>query len=279
MSKLIPNKVYDITSVGPVEFDSKYLFQYSNFKYFEETLKNHKLKFTSLNKFNDLYESSYMLNYFTNKNKTYKDFSRLKDGGYEFIDELQIQNIKELIDNLLDDIKVTCFSETPSESLMWSHYADKHKGICYVFEKNKIFSNEDLDFCKVKYSSKLPEIDFYEGMTTRDLLKNQLISIIETKSNRWSYENEVRFYGETKDNLLEFEPKSLKAIIMGHRYTKINEATKYVDEYNNNHNTEVKLYRSVKSPDSFNLDVYEDYPVLSDNQFKVGYYDPKNYII
>ena len=31
--------------------------------------------------------------------------------------------------------KISCFSRSATESLMWAHYANKHSGICLVYDK------------------------------------------------------------------------------------------------------------------------------------------------
>ena len=38
--------------------------------------------------------------------------------------------------NIIQSCGVVSFSATPYESLMWSHYADQHRGFCIEFERN-----------------------------------------------------------------------------------------------------------------------------------------------
>ena len=37
-----------------------------------------------------------------------------------------------------DKLKICCFSEVDDNILMWSHYADSHKGLCLEFDTKKI---------------------------------------------------------------------------------------------------------------------------------------------
>ena len=91
--------------------------------------------------------------------------------------------------------------------LMWSHYADSHKGICLKYRLNRDYLkfNYSLqvgsDLMDVKYEKKLAIIDRYtiNGQTA-----------FATKSECWSYENEVR--------LLHYDPNCnspVKALPLG----------------------------------------------------------------
>ena len=76
---------------------------------------------------------------------------------------------------------VLCLSELPNNILMWSHYADGHKGFCLQFE------NTDIGAQKVKYTESYPVINYL--LTPED---DQREITLLTKSNHWSYEKEWR---------------------------------------------------------------------------------------
>jgi hypothetical protein len=48
-----------------------------------------------------------------------------------------------------DTWRITSFSEDPSHFLLWSHYADGHKGIAIEME----FSDENPDLSKIQYTN------------------------------------------------------------------------------------------------------------------------------
>ena len=50
--------------------------------------------------------------------------------------------IKEIHKGVGEAIGVSCFIEKPNNMLMWSHYADKHTGICVEYDFSKMFSDE-----------------------------------------------------------------------------------------------------------------------------------------
>ncbi len=99
-----------------------------------------------------------------------------------------------------DKFEICCFSKNNNHLLMWSHYADSHKGLCIgiktIYEDNSNFIEfdkiKDIDKIKAKkviYNSenkKTSPIN-YQNLT-EVLLEQSLI----TKSLHWQYEEEYR---------------------------------------------------------------------------------------
>ena len=94
---------------------------------------------------------------------------------------------------------VSCFSKNRDEILMWSHYANNHKGICLEW---------DIDFEKMKGS--LFEIDYNKDITILqkvDLLDSGHLSIniktngkfLLSKFKTWAYEEELRIFRIVED--------------------------------------------------------------------------------
>ncbi|ASJ22779.1 hypothetical protein BHAMNSH16_06275 [Brachyspira hampsonii] len=96
---------------------------------------------------------------------------------------------------------------------MWSHYADKHQGICIEYDITSIHNRENLILKKVNYEASLTtnNINYYTD-TMGKLFNNVKTSdnrnidyIIDTftvKSKEWEYEDEYRilFYDEENKN-------------------------------------------------------------------------------
>lgn len=81
-------------------------------------------------------------------------------------------------------IRVVCFSRIPDSILMWSHYADCHRGMVIEFDDATFGNNLDTveyDLARAKYSPvfDVGGVDFLVGVTKR-------------KAQQWSYEEEVR---------------------------------------------------------------------------------------
>lgn len=85
---------------------------------------------------------------------------------------------------------VTCFSELNDNQLMWSHYGDKHQGICLEFDT----SHKAFEKCRpVRYRSKIPQIDCRNLFAGKDL-SNLFDDLFCIKSKDWEYEREWRAF-------------------------------------------------------------------------------------
>ena len=80
---------------------------------------------------------------------------------------------------------IFCCSKNNRNILMWSHYANDHKGVAIVFDSSRFraINGERILFRKVKYKSKRPHISIV-NIEERD--------IFFTKSSSWKYEEEYR---------------------------------------------------------------------------------------
>ncbi|MEP2024408.1 MAG: DUF2971 domain-containing protein [Reichenbachiella sp.] len=135
--------------------------------------------------------------------------------------------IKFFIDNWYhiqrNQYGISCFSRTPNEPLMWSHYADKHKGICLIYDKEELLnslndSSFNFEYSPVNYKKRpLLEIFEDEGKVTFKSSEPVLIS----KDSKWQYEKEIRFMAKF-ENKKNFTGRSfttyhsaLKGVIYG----------------------------------------------------------------
>jgi len=133
-------------------------------------------------------------------------------------------------------IGMLCLTKDPRNLLMWSHYAEHHKGICLEFEFP--LPNDDIDngftifneetkrtvgnaitLDTVEYSTKKP-MPFEADNITNDTMKLFTRQIL-TKSSDWSYEKEWRllFSIEEKSRYLDVS-EFLKCAIAGVRSEK-----------------------------------------------------------
>jgi len=128
---------------------------------------------------------------------------------------------KELVESSLECQKninkkscLLSVSKTARNTVMWAHYADKHKGAIIGIDFDKVFFEIKRVICglklnQVEYSEQRPKIniltDFMEP--PQALLKTTL-----TKSIEWKYEREIRtvFLVDTLENLQKHGLASLK---------------------------------------------------------------------
>ena len=121
------------------------------------------------------------------------------------------EEVKKAVDKVMNGKGILCLTPHPDNILMWSHYADNHKGICLEL---------DVRACpeffvypvKVAYETEYPTFNLGE----------ETDKIYATKYKKWEYEDEIRIL---KDNVgkHKFAPKCLKSVIFGCR---ANEETK-----------------------------------------------------
>ncbi len=112
--------------------------------------------------------------------------------------------------SIASKIIVTCFSKNYNEILMWSHYADGHKGVCFEFE----FENTQ-DFFEVTYNKKRKKLNLKELLYRIFYMMNQneqtsgeaLIKLLSfpyiVKYKDWNYEEEVRCIKPLSEGLEE----------------------------------------------------------------------------
>jgi len=106
---------------------------------------------------------------------------------------------------------VVGFASDPYSILMWSHYANHHRGIAFQFLRPKDF----LTFghaVHVSYKDSLPSVNyvvnFYDGM----------IPLLLSKHAGWSYEQELRITAiDRAGHYIQFRPDALSGIIFGCR--------------------------------------------------------------
>jgi Protein of unknown function (DUF2971) len=87
-----------------------------------------------------------------------------------------------------------CFSRSWKNPVQWSHYADKHRGLCLGFEIPAKF------LTKVHYSATRlkPDVGAIEGT---DALKahKAMLKLLTTKYIHWQYESEMRLFTRLDD--------------------------------------------------------------------------------
>ena len=101
---------------------------------------------------------------------------------------------------------IICFSATSKEPVLWSHYADKHRGV--AFEVDHI--NDPKQLKKISYppERQAMDIDTYAQLQRQhdDIgLKKYLLPIMEQaiqqKSPSWAYEKEYRVHFDLEKDI------------------------------------------------------------------------------
>lgn len=144
--------------------------------------------------------------------------------------------------------------------IMWSHYANAHKGFCVGFDTTKflnsrefILQNTDIiiDLYKVGYHPDYPFLNLKE-LEEKDP-DGYLVKPLLTKSSSWEYEKEYRLISLTGANISVTLPDGIiSKVILGCR---MKDAHK--EELKNalkDKNTQIELQEAKMKEESFGLD-------------------------
>lgn len=148
--------------------------------------------------------------------------------------EQELKSNSSLLEFMIDEVtsgiekaiqsqyRVFCMSSHPDSPLMWSHYGDKHQGICLEFSAH---NNLFCAALQVDYMSSYPIFNLYENDESKDLMP------FITKSCMWSYEGEFRLITaelpyvfpdvpSSQNGFVSLPNGSLKSVIIGCQMTK-----------------------------------------------------------
>ena len=89
---------------------------------------------------------------------------------------------------LADKHGFICMSKAIDEPLLWSHYADKHKGMALVFNLP-----EDSGIIEVTYGRNRVSIDLDNNAEPGPALERGFNQLLGNKYEAWRYEQEARF--------------------------------------------------------------------------------------
>ena len=148
--------------------------------------------------------------------------------------------------------------------LLWSHYADKHRGFCIGFDAKKLClfcinylknlesrflrGNQSIIFRDVRYTRNYPFINAY-----RTELNERTLSQLLTKSIDWKYEQEYRivwFHGP--DMKLIINDGIMNKVILGCQMDK--RGQEEMISVLRKRRDRISLYRAKKKIDGFRLD-------------------------
>jgi len=156
---------------------------------------------------------------------------------------------------VVDTTSVLCFGRSWNNILMWSHYADRHKGICLGFDVLDEMTRP------VAYVSEVQIVGNLMVERRSDFPTEQGLQMIDrllgAKYSGWSYEEEIRVHGEREEidesghYFVEFSNRlKLKEVIAGARFPfsrkPIEEALRGYTEY-------VEIIKATRCPTRFEI--------------------------
>jgi hypothetical protein len=123
------------------------------------------------------------------------------------------ETLRNSLKETMKKIGVLCLSSVPDEILMWSHYADHHRGFCvaYDFAENSYLRKIAHP---VRYSETLPVLSLTN--LDKDAETNFIDTCVFTKAKKWEYEQEWRVLMHEGGRCFQ-SPSTLTSIIFGAR--------------------------------------------------------------
>ena len=104
----------------------------------------------------------------------------------DFTDPRVRQPFREWKRRMSQVMGLLCFSRHWNNPLLWSHYADKHKGIALQFEVS------DDVAVPVTYRKSRMRLDMTKVLKKEQFSAEYAEKLAATKSSHWAYEEEVR---------------------------------------------------------------------------------------
>lgn len=119
------------------------------------------------------------------------------------------RKINAISKQVISKLGLSCFGLTNDNLLMWAHYTQDHKGICFEFDYS--LDNEFFrPMKKVIYDETYPIYNYYKDK------QNVVGQLMLHKSNHWQYEREIRIIKKGQ-GLHKFNPLCLRKIFFGVR--------------------------------------------------------------
>jgi len=144
--------------------------------------------------------------------------------------------------------RIYCLTPFPDSTLMWSHYAANHSGICLEFDvDNPLFRNAR----PVRYRSTYPEWALHD-------IEENILELVLTKSMDWAYEREFRLIAsqltgplKLHGDFLLLPSGALTCVIIGCEAD--DKAVASIIKIVREHSESLPIKRAVRAPDRYKL--------------------------
>lgn len=134
----------------------------------------------------------------------------MKDRARNHRSQAAMDTLHDAMREAVERAGVLSLAASAEPVLMWSHYANAHKGVCFRFRATRDFPF----FARaqpVEYKSQRPVINLI-----RDSPQAQVDKAVLTKADFWSYENEWRIVEhDLGPGVHRFPPETLDGIVFG----------------------------------------------------------------
>ena len=161
-----------------------------------------------------------------------------------------VMAIERAITAFSEKCGVLCMTDNWHEVLMWSHYAERHQGLCLGFNVS------DEHARKVEYIDR-PTQD--KSLDLNNIREDLIKSIFNRKSLAWKYESEFRFYCTLSESVggnyfKSFGPDlKLSEIIVGCQASRLDVSSKGIRSALEGYDHGVDIFKVKMNPNEFKM--------------------------
>ncbi len=239
--------------------------KYSYFKYrkinkrFFDSLKNGIIYFAKRKDLNDPFDCNIYI-----ERSIQNAIESLNDESKQYLSSLiKEQNLFSSIRNDIDSFGICSFSLDLGETLMWSHYANDHRGACILYEfekefileeKNKIIGVSTTNYLPDSLTKWFETIAPFAPLKLDPFVSELAKQLVISKAPAWSYEKEARIIRKDP-GAMKIPKEFIKQICFGLQTNDddINKVKEIVAEYPN----KVSMCQIVRGNADFGIDIKE----------------------
>jgi len=112
--------------------------------------------------------------------------------------------LEEFKNQVNEQYGIVCFSQRYDDPVLWSHYADRHRGVALIFE-----IPDDMAI-PISYQPERFMLDVDAAIRRGSFQESDLDQLISTKFSSWSYEKEIRVTCHLSDHFCQIDSKGKK---------------------------------------------------------------------
>lgn len=158
------------------------------------------------------------------------------------------ENYEKFKEDNFKNFGILSLTSKKDNLLMWSHYANSHKGFCIGFDKYHLWDLIGGTLGPVMYQTEFPTAGLFDENETA------LTTLIMTKSPEWEYEDEYRFSKVfAAKQIFQFPSEAVLEIVLG--YKMPNEEKDAIVALAKEKFPNAKLFQSQMSLEKFKLDM------------------------
>jgi len=159
---------------------------------------------------------------------------------------------KQHMNKFIQNVGIVSLSKNYNNILMWSHYADNHKGLVFEFSEIQKYNKiSKMIGTSITYKNSYDLLS-YTPASKEDQI-NELEKLFLTKHNHWIYEEEFRLIDFSFQGEKEFPKEILTSIIFGLN-TKQSDIDHMIQLCKDNGFEHVKFKKAQKAPGKFALE-------------------------